>query len=212
MNFQNLAREAYAKGNYAEPPDANAIAYSKRALALAPADDYSKNLFDNSVNGGKYQVQQAVKRKDFATAHRVANALALLLPSRSDVNGLQEDIARAEKAEEAARNQKPGAGSQVAFQVYHMHSEKPPVDNGPYCLGTLSVSAQHMRFAGASASDGQVHNLVFDCADIRETKKNARVASKQGGFHVRTSSTNFNFAPKDAAANVVAALASACSK
>ncbi len=212
LSLQNLARDAYAKGNYADPPDASAVAYSKRVLAIAPADDYSRKLLDNSVIGGKYQVQQAISKNDFATAHRVANALALLLPGRSDINGLQEDIAKAEKTEGAARNAKPVGGPQVAFQVYHMHSEKAPADSGPYCLGTLSVSAQHMRFTGASASDGQVHNLVFECADIRETKKNARVASKQGGFHVRTSSANFNFAPKEPAAAVVPALASACSK
>jgi hypothetical protein len=210
-NLQNLAREAYARGSYADPPDTSAIAYSQRVLAMNSVDDYSKKLLENSVLGGKYQVQQAITKKDFLTAHRVSTALALLLPGRSDVAGLQEDIASAEKAAEAASNPKPAALA-VSFQVYHMHSDKAPVDKGRYCLGTLSVSAQHMTFAGVSASDGQVHHLVFECADIRETKKNAHVASKQGGFHVRTSSANFNFAPTDPAAAVVPSLVSACSK
>lgn len=212
VNLQNFARDAYAKGNYAEPADASAIAYSKRALGIDPNDDYSKTLLENSVNGGKYQVQQAIKSKDFATARRLADTLAQLLPGRSDIAGLKEDIANAERAEQAAHRPAPAAAPAVRFRVFHMHTEKPPGEKGPACVGALSVSADRMKFAGGSASDGQAHNLEFGCSEIREIKKNARVAARQGGFHVRTASANFNFVPEDASASVVPALSSACSK
>lgn len=211
-DLQNLAREAYTKGNYAEPLATSAIAYSKQVLAIHPGDDYAKTLLENSVNGGKYQVQQAISGRDFATAHRVANALAQLLSGRQDLAGLKEDIVSAEKADDAARRPKGVAGSAVSFPVDHMHTEKAPADGGPHCVGSLSVTAQRMRFTGQSASDGHVHNLEFTCSEVREIKKNARVASKQGGFHVRTASANFNFVPKDSPVAVVPTLASACSK
>jgi len=209
-NFQNLARDAYSKGNYAEPADANAIAYCEKALALDPANAYSKTLLETSVNGGKYQVQQAVFKKDFATAHRLSDAMAKMLPNRSDVLGLKEDIASAEKTPAP----KPATPAPVlSFKAYHMHSEKSPADNGPYCLGTLSAVSDHIRFAGETASAGQQQdNLDFACADVREVKKNARVASKQNGFHVRTSSANVNFVPQDSSVAHIAALASGCGK
>lgn len=211
-SLQTLAREAYAKGNYAEPLEASAITLSKRVLAIAPSDDYAKKLLEDSVNGGRYQAQQAVTRKDFATAHRVAAALAQLLPGRNDVAELQNDITLAEKADEASRRPAPVAVPVLSFRTYHLHTEKSPADQGPYCLGVLSVLAQRMKFKGESASDGQVHNLDFACSEFREIKKNSRVASRQGGFHVRTASTNINFAPEDSSAAHVSALASACSK
>jgi hypothetical protein len=210
--LQNLAREAYAKGNFAEPPAASALAYAKQVLELDPANDYAKTLLENSANGGKYQVQQAILRKDFASAHRTAEALTQLLPGRTDIAGLKEDIASAERAEEAARRPKPVATPDVIFRAYHMHSEKAPADKGPYCLGNLSVLTGRIKFAGESASDGQVHNLEFACSDAREIKKNARVASHQNGFHIRTASSNINFVPEDSSAAHISALASACSK
>jgi hypothetical protein len=210
-NFQNLARDAYAKGNFAEPAEASAIAYLKQALALDPNDDYSKKLLQNAVEGGTYQVQQAITKKDFATAQRLADAMAQLLPGRSDVAGLKEDIASARRAEEAAHRPQPAA-PQVSFHVMHMHTDKSPADKGPYCQGTLSVIGGHLKFAAQSATDGQPHNFDFACSDVREVKKNSRVASHQGGFHVRTAQDNYNFVPADAGSSPVPALASACSK
>jgi hypothetical protein len=210
--LQNLAREAYARGAYAEPLDSSAVNYAKRVLALAPNDEYAKTLIENSVNGGKYQAQQAVQAKNFATAHRVANALAQLLPARNDIKELQSDVDIAEKAEEAARRPPPVAAPILSFRAYHMHSDKAPADKGPYCLGTLSVLGGRIRFVGESASDGQVHNLEFACSEAREIKKNARVAARQGGFHIRTASSNTNFAPEDSSPARVSALAGACTK
>jgi hypothetical protein len=181
-------------------------------LALAPKDEDSSTLLEYSVNGGKYQAQQAIQAKDFATAHRVANALAQLLPGRNDIKELQKDIEIAEKADEAARRAPAAPVATVSFRAYHMHSEKAPADKGPYCLGTLSVVGSQVRFAGESASDSQVHKLEFACAEVREIKKNARVAAHQGGFHIRTSSSNTNFAPQDSSPAHVSALAAACSK
>jgi hypothetical protein len=213
-SLQNLAREAYAKGNFAEPLAANAIAYSKQVVALDPANDYAKSLLENSANGGKYQVQQAISHKDFASAHRVADALAQLLPGRSDIAGLKEDIASAERADEEARRSKPVAVAPVVgFRAYHMHSDKAPADKGPYCLGSLSVTGGRMKFTGESASEGQkTDSFDLACSDIREIKKNARVASRQNGFHARTASSNINFVPEDSSAAHLSALASACSK
>ncbi len=208
--LQSLAREAYAKGNYAEPVEANAITYSKHVLELAPSDGYAKTLLENSVNGGEYQAQQAIRRKDFATAHRVANALAQLLPGRNDIAELQKDISIAEAANDSARRSQPIPV--VAFRAYHLHSDKAPEDGGPHCLGTLSVVGQEIEFRGESASDEHIHSLDFTCSDIREIKKNSRVASRQGGFHVRTASRNVNFAPEDSSREHVAVLASACSQ
>jgi hypothetical protein len=209
--LQNLAREAYARGAYAEPLDSSALNYAKRVLALAPNDDYAKTLLEHSVSGGKYQAQQALQAKDFAAAHRVANALARLLPGRSDIKELQNDIDIAEKATEAARRP-PMAAPILSFRAYHMHSDKAPADKGPYCLGSLSVLGGRIRFAGESASDGQVHNLQWACSEAREIKKNSRVAARQGGFHIRTASSNTNFAPEDSSPARAAALAAACTK
>jgi hypothetical protein len=211
-SLQNQARDAYAKGNYAEPPATNSIALSKQVLALDPANSYAKTLLEDSANGGKYQVQQAILQKDFAAAHRVADALAQLLPGRRDIAELKEDIASAERADAEARRPKPAAPL-VAFRAYHMHSEKAPADNGPYCLGMLSVVAGHLKFVGQSASEGQrIDTLDIACSEVREIKKNARVASHQNGFHVRTASTNINFVPENSIAAYVSALAFACTK
>jgi hypothetical protein len=210
--LRNLAREAYARGEYAQPAESSAITYAKRALALAPNDEYSSTLLEYSVNGGKYQAQQAIQAKDFAAAHRIASALDQVLPGRKDIAELQKDIEIAEKADEAARRAPVAPVAAVSFRAYHMHSEKSPADKGPYCLGTLSVAGSQVRFAGESASDNQVHKLEFACADIREIKKNARVAARQGGFHIRTSSSNTNFAPEDSSPAHVSALAAACPK
>lgn len=211
-NLQNLAREAYARGNYAEPADSSAIAYCKRVLELAPNDEYARTILENSVNGGKYRAQQAIQAKDFATARQVANALDRLLPGRGDIAELQKDVEFAEKAEEAARRPPPAPVPVVSFRAYHMHTDKAPADQGPYCLGTLSVLGGRIKFVGKSASDGQVHNLEFTCSEAREIKRNARVAAKQGGFHIRTASSNTNFVPEDALPIHAARLTTACSK
>jgi hypothetical protein len=211
-SLQNQARDAYAKGDYAEPAARNSVALSKQILALDPANSYAKALLEDSANGGKYQVQQSILRKDFAAAHRVAGALAELLPSRRDIAGLKEDIASAERADAEARRPKAGAPL-VAFRAYHMHSEKAPADHGPYCLGVLSVTAGHLKFVGQTASEGQrIDTLDIPCSEVREIKKNLRVASRQNGFHVRTTSTNINFVPENSLADHISLLAHACSK
>jgi hypothetical protein len=210
-NLQNLARDAYSKSNFAEPSGASAIGYMTQALAIDPNDDYSKKLLQNAVNGGTYQVQQAIAKKDFATAQRLAGEMAQLLPGRKEVEGLKEDIASAQRAEEAA-HRPPPVTPQVSFHVMHMHTDKAPADKGPYCEGTLMVIGGHLKFAVQSSTDGQTHPFDVACSDVREVKKNSRVASHQGGFHVRTAQVNFNFVPADAGSSPAPALASACSK
>lgn len=116
----------------------------------------------------------------------------------------------------AARRQKevPGkkAAPTVSFRAYHLHSDKAPAKHGPYCLGILSANGHHLKFSGRSASRGQrVHKFDFACSNVREIKKNARIASRQGGFHVRTASAGLNFAPRDSSPKHISALASACS-
>jgi hypothetical protein len=208
--LQSLARGAYKKANYAVPVQTSAITYSKRALALDPSNHDSRTLLEKSVSGGKYQVQRALKRKDFARAHRVANAMAQLLPGRKDIAQLQQHIRIAERAATKPRRQE--AVAKVSFSVYHLHSDKAPAAQGPYCSGILSVVGHHLKYSGQSASPGQkVHKLDFACSDVREIKKNAHVASRQGGFHVRTVSAKMNFAPRDSSLAHVSALASACS-
>jgi hypothetical protein len=100
----------------------------------------------------------------------------------------------------------------VNFRAYHLHTDKAPADNGPYCTGGLSVLAGHLKFAGETATDGKTHTFDLACSDIREIKKNSRLASHQSGFHVRTATTNINFAPEDSSAAHISALTSACSK
>jgi len=211
-SVQNLAREAYAKGNYAEPRDTSAIAYSKQALALDPANDYSRTLLESSIKGGKYQVQQAISSKDFTTAHRIADLLAQLLPGESAVADLKAELASAEKADEESRRARQVPAAVLSFRVYHMHSGKAPGDNGPYCRGTLSVVAGRLKYVGETAPDGQVHSFDFACSEVLEVKKNFRVASRENGFHVRTASSNINFVPEDASVSHISALASACSR
>ena len=89
VSLQNLALEACAKGNYAEPRDASAIAYAQQALALDPSNEYTRTILENSIKGGEYQVHQAILSKDFTTAHRVADVLAQLLPGESAVGGFE---------------------------------------------------------------------------------------------------------------------------
>ncbi len=209
--LENLARDAYTKANYAAPVEVSAIAYSKRVLALDPSNNYSRTLLENSVIGGKYQAYQALKRKDFATARRVANAMAQLLPGRKDIAELQQEIRTREKAATAPNRQE--ALAKVSFRAYHMHSDKAPADRGPYCVGFLSVVAHHLKFAADWATYGeQLHTLTFACSDVREIKRNLRVASHQAGFHVHTASGNINFAPQDSLATHISEVASACSE
>ena len=212
VSLQNLAREAYAKANYVEPGDANAIAYLKQALALDPSNAYTRTLLEDSVKGGKYQVQQAILRKDFTTAHRISDELAQLLPGESAVADLKADLASAEKAEEESRRAKQVPTAVLMMRVYHLHSGKGPGDKGPYCLGKLSVVAGRLKYVGETASDGQVHSFDFACSEVREVKKNARLASRENGFHVRTASSNINFVPEEPSGSLIPALASACSK
>lgn len=212
ISLQNLAREAYAKGNYAEPPDVNAIAYSKQALALDPSNDYTRTLLENSIKGGKHQVLQAILSKDFTTAHRIADGLAQLLPGESAVLDLKADLASAEKAEEESRRARQVPAPILSFRVYHMHSRKEPGDKGPYCRGTLSVVAGRLKYVGETALDGQIHSFDFARSEVLEVKKNFRVGSRENGFHVRTASSNINFVPEDTLASHIPALASACSR
>ena len=207
--LQRLARDAYTQGNYAQPAEASAITYAKRVLALDPNDPYAKTLIDDSVNGVKYKVQQAVQRNDFTAARAVANSLAQLLPERGDITALQKDIRTAEKANQVPRPQAPTAT--ISFQAFHMHSEKAPADQGPYCEGTLGVIGDHIKFRGESAPDGEkIHSVDIPCSDVKDIKKNAHVASHQAGFHVRTFSENINFVPADSFPSHISALASAC--
>ena len=211
FNLETLAREAYTKGNYAEPPTANAITYAKQVLALDAGNDYARTILENSVNGGKYQMQQAIARKDFPNARRIADALAKLLPERRDVVELTEDIASAERADQAAQRPKAPTPT-VSFRADHLHTDKAPADNGPYCQGSLSILEGRLKFVGETATDGKTHTFDFACSDIREIKKNSRLASRQNGFHVRTPATNINFVPEDSSAAHISSLASACSK
>jgi len=213
VSLQNLALEACAKGNYAEPRDANAIAYSQHALALDPSNDYTRTILENSIKGGEYQVHQAILSKDFTAAHRVADVLAQLLPGESTVADLRADLARAEKAEEESRSTTQVPAPVLSFGVYHMHSGKATGDKGSYCRGTLSVVAARLKYVGETALDGQVHSFDFACSEL-EVKKNLRVAFWEKGFHVRTASSSINFVPEDGSASAIhiRALTAACSK
>jgi len=211
VSLQNLALQACAKGNYAEPQDANAIAYSQHALALDPSNAYTRTILENSIKGGVYQVHQLILSKDFTAAHRVADVLAQLLPGESTVADLKADLARAEKAEEESRTTSQVPAPVLSFGVRHMHSGKATGDKGSYCRGTLSVVGGRLKYVGETALDGQVHSFDFACSEL-EVKKNLRVAFWEKGFHVRTASSNVNFVPEDGSASHIRALAAACSK
>jgi hypothetical protein len=212
VSLQNLALEACAKGNYAEPRDVSAIAYSQQALALDPSNGYTRTILETSIKGGEYQVHQAILRKDFTTAHRVADMLAQLLPGESGVTDLMAELASAEKAEEESRRARQVPAAVLSFGVYHMHSGKAPDHKGSYCRGTLSVVAGRLKYVGETAPDGQVHSFEIACSEVLGVKKNFRVAARENGFHVRTASSNINFVPADTSASHIAALASACSR
>ena len=204
----SLAAAAYSEGKYAEPVDASAIAYSKQVLARDANNENAKSILENSVQGGIYQSQQALKKRDFRTARRVANALSELLPGRSDIDALKQDIMIAESAESG---QGPLEAARVRYRVYHLHSEKAPANDGPYCLGILSIAGGHLKFAAESTSDAELHTIEFACSEVRNIRKNRRLASRQGGFHVRTRSANYNFAPENSSVAPVPGLQNACS-
>ena len=211
MRLQTLARDAYAKRNYAEPPASSAINYAKQVLALDAGNDYAKTILNDSVEGGKYQMQQAIARKDFAGARRVADAMAKLLPERRDVAELEEDIASAERLDQAPPPPKAPTPT-VSFRVFHLHTDRGPADNGPYCHGSLMVLTERLKFVGETATDGKTHSFDLACSDIREIKKNSSLISHRVGFHVRTASTNNNFVPENSSAAHLSSLAAACSK
>ena len=204
----SLAAAAYSEGKYAEPVDASAIAYSKQVLARDANNENAKSILENSVHGGIYQSQQALKQRDFQTARRVANALSQLLPGRSDIDSLKQDITIAESAESG---QGPLEAARVRYRVYHLHSGKAPANDGPYCLGIPSIADGRLKFRAESTSDAELHNIEFACSEVRNIRKNRRLAARQGGFHVRTRSVNFNFAPEDPSVAPVPGLQNACS-
>ena len=204
----SLAAAAYSEGKYAEPVDASAIAYSKQVLARDANNENAKSILENSVQGGIYQSQQALKQRDFQTARPVANALSELLPGRSDIDALKQDITIAESAESG---QGPLEAARVRYRVYHLHSGRAPANDGPYCLGILSIAGGHLKFAAESRSDAELHTIEFACSEVRNIRKNRRLASRQGGFHVRTQSANYNFAPENSSVAPVPGLQYACS-
>jgi hypothetical protein len=217
------ARDAYKKTHYVLPIDTSALAYSKRALAIDPSNNYSRMMLRISIDGGKDQVRQALKRKDFAQAHRLANAMAQLQPGREDVAKLKQDISIAEGGATVAHRQKAVPSQKaaprqkavrtVSFSASHLHGKKAPADQGPYCLGILSINGHRIKFSGQTASKGaKVHKFDIACSDVREIKKNASIASRQGGFHIRTGSATINFVPRDSSPAHISALVSACSE
>jgi hypothetical protein len=124
VSLQSLALEALAEGNYAEPWEGNAIAYSQQALALDPSSGYSRTLLENSVEGGEHQVRQAILNEGFRSAHRLADELAQLLPSESAVRDLEADLARAEKTAEEWQRARQVPAAVLSFPAFHMHSGK----------------------------------------------------------------------------------------
>jgi serine/threonine protein kinase len=204
----NLAREAYKQGNYAEPPEQSVITYAKRALALDPNDAYAKQLLETGVQGGKYQVDQAISSKDLVTAHRLANTMAQLLPGRSDIAEKQKDIADYEAAEAKARRPQPPAPPTISVLVFHLHPGK---KQGSYCQGPLSIIAGRMNYTPQSATDGNLHPMSFACADILEIKKNPHVIGHHDDFHLHTASGDVSFLPQHTPF-AISTLKSACSK
>jgi serine/threonine protein kinase len=206
----NLAQEAYKKNNYVEPQEQSVIYYAKRALALDPNSAYAKQLLETGVQGGKYQVEQAIKSKDFVSAHRVANAMAQLLPGRNDIAERQKDIADYEAADAKAHRPKPTPAPTpiISVLVFHPHSNKP---QGPYCQGTLSVIGGRMNYTPESATDGKMHPMSFACSDILEIKKNPHVLGHHDDFHLHTTSGDVTFLPQHPPFDI-SALQSACSK
>ena len=200
--------DAVFKGKYAEPGDESAIAYSKQVLARDANNEKAKSILENSVHGGIYKSQQALKQRDFQTARRVANALSEQLPGRSDIDALKQDITIAESAESG---KEPLEAARVHYRVYHLHSGKAPANDGPYCLGILSIAGGRLKFTAESTSDSKLHTIEFACSEVRNIRKNRRLAARQGGFHVRTRSANFNFAPQYPSVAPVLNLQNACS-
>ena len=193
-----------------EPQEQSVIYYAKRALALDPNDAYAKQLLETGVQGGKYQVEQAIKSKDFVTAHRVANAMAQLLPGRNDIAERQKDIADNEAADAKAHRPKLmlAPAPIISVLVFHLHSGKP---QGPYCQGTLSVIGGRMNYTPESATDGHMHPMSFACSDILEIKKNPHVLGHHDDFHLHAASADVSFLPQHTPFDI-STLQSACSK
>ena len=115
VSLQNLALEACAKGNYVEPRDANAIAYSQQALALDPTNGYTRTILEDSIKGGEFQVHQAILSKDFTTAHRVADVLAQLLPGESSCRGFEGRSCQCREGGRGVAAREPSPGHRPQF-------------------------------------------------------------------------------------------------
>lgn len=149
-NFNQLAYDAYMKGKYVEPEGESAIAYAKQALGLDHDDAYpkeiayAKGIIESSVSRGTLFAQQAVKAKDFAAAHRLANALAQLLPGRNDIAELQKDIAKAEETNQPATYKEPTPV--LSFRVHHKHTVGS-------CVGSLTIGKGRVGYRSENGKE-----------------------------------------------------------
>jgi eukaryotic-like serine/threonine-protein kinase len=96
--LHELALEAYREERYVEPLGESAIDYSRRVLRIDPADQQAKDMIDTSVKAQKSAVLRAVEEKNFAAAHRKADALKQQLPDRDDGPELEREVTSLENA------------------------------------------------------------------------------------------------------------------
>ena len=152
-DYRDSVVEAYKKESYIEPPGESAIDYSKRILTVDPADQWARDMIASSVKAEKSLIlNAAVEGKDFAAAHRKANALKQLLPDRNVGAELDKEITNLENAgANAHRPTPPGIGM---VDVYTTPAGRRVYVDGKY-VGISPVVGLSLRSTRAPSQRGK---------------------------------------------------------
>jgi len=167
--LQRLAREAYTKGNYIEPPGESAVDYLNAILKLDPTDQWAKDMIGSSVKAQRSVVlRAAINSKDFTAARQTANVLKTRFPDRNDGEELDKDITNAETALRPISKEQRPADKPTRFRVSHKHLIGS-------CHGLLTIGDGRIEYQADDGKDS-FNALLKDIT--------YGLVSTGGGFHL----------------------------